>query len=690
MPIPGWRAWVFSLKTYIAMALALFLAFSMDLPRPYWAMGTVYIVAQPFSGMVQSKAVYRVLGTLGGAIFAIFAMPIFIDSPELLSAVLALWTGLCLYCSLMDKTPRAYVFMLAGYTAAFIAFPSVGTPQDIFDIGLARSEEIILAILCVTVVDMLILPQRVGPVLEQRLDGWFANAIDWTRGILRPRALAEGASTDDAAHRLILDAGAIEQLRIHAAYDTPRLRRAQPSLFLLQQRMQSLFAIVSALEDRLTQIRRYRPDLAQELEESLEEVELWLQDPRPDRIEHLHEMLRSLEPSPAALRESRDELLLANAIARLHNLVDYWAECHALRAEVTAGTPTQRSSAPIAVHRDHAMGILSAVAAMLAVGVCCAFWIGAGWSDGASAPMMAAVLCSFFAAQDNPAPMIAAFTRMMIFAVIIAGLYLFWVFPAIDGYVMLIASLAPFVVVAGAFIALPQTMLYGLALVVNASASMGLQEAYTADLQGFINGSIALVLGSYTALVVTRLVRTVGADFMVKRLVRAMQRDLADLAQGRLRISREHLEGRMFDRISALIPRVRGQAPEAGLRVLRGALADFRLGYNLLTMRRLRKELSPPARNQLASFLRSLPPYFAHRRSGREAGSTNLLDELDRLIATVGGEPSSRNTNEILLALIGSRRALCPEAAFGPAGAPAASPGLSDARARTGSLEENA
>ncbi|SNB78305.1 Uncharacterized membrane protein YccC [Arboricoccus pini] len=690
MLIPGWRAWVFSLKAYIAMALALFIAFSIDLPRPYWAMGTVYIVAQPLSGMVQSKAAYRVAGTLGGAIFAIFVMPIFITSPELLTAVLALWTGLCLYCSLMDKTPRSYAFMLAGYTAAFISFPSVGTPQNIFDIGLARSEEIILAILCVTVIDMLILPQRVGPVLEQRLDIWFANVIDWARGVLLPRNLAEGASTDDAPHRLILDAVAIEQLRTHAAFDTPRLRRVQPSLFQLQQRMQSLFAVISALDDRLTQIRQHRPDLAAELDSGLEEIELWVKDPDPGRVQHLHKLLHSLEPSPAAIRESRDELLLANAIARLRNLVDYWVECQVLRAEVTAGTPAPRASAPIAVHRDHAMAALSAVAAMLAVGVCCTFWIAAGWSDGASAPMMAAVLCCFFATQDDPSPMIATFVQMMIFAVGIAGLYLFWVFPAIDGYTMLVASLAPFTILAGTYIAMPQTMLYGLALVVNAAASMGLAETYTADVQSFLNSSTALVLGSYTALVVTRLVRTVGADFMVRRLVRAMQRDLADISLGRLQISREHLEGRMFDRISALIPRVRGQAPEQGMRVLREALADFRLGYNLLTLRRLRKRLSTPAREQLASFLRSLPPFFKRRRSGRDHGSAALLDELDRLIATIGREPSNHLTNEILLTLIGSRRALCPEATFGSAAIDSLPPGMPPSRARVGTLEETA
>jgi uncharacterized membrane protein YccC len=40
----------------------------------------------------------------------------------LLSLALACWVGLCLYVSLLDRTPRSYVFMLAGYTAGLIGF----------------------------------------------------------------------------------------------------------------------------------------------------------------------------------------------------------------------------------------------------------------------------------------------------------------------------------------------------------------------------------------------------------------------------------------------------------------------------------------------------------------------------------------------------------------------------------------
>ena len=123
---------LFSINCLIATLLALYIAFSIGLPRPYWAMLTVYITSQPLTGALRSKAFYRVVGTVLGGIAAVVIVPTFVNAPALMALVIAAWVGLCLYVSLLDRTPRAYIFMLAGYTAAIIGFPSVGAPQAVF------------------------------------------------------------------------------------------------------------------------------------------------------------------------------------------------------------------------------------------------------------------------------------------------------------------------------------------------------------------------------------------------------------------------------------------------------------------------------------------------------------------------------------------------------------------------------
>lgn len=57
------QAWLFSIKTYLAAVAALYIAMAGNLSRPYWAMGTVYIVSQPLLGPTRAKGVYRIVGT---------------------------------------------------------------------------------------------------------------------------------------------------------------------------------------------------------------------------------------------------------------------------------------------------------------------------------------------------------------------------------------------------------------------------------------------------------------------------------------------------------------------------------------------------------------------------------------------------------------------------------------------------
>lgn len=159
--------------------LAVYVSLRIGLPRPFWSMMTAYIVSAPFAGPTRSKAIFRLAGTFLGAAGAVLLVPTLVDSPELLSLGIALWVAVCLYFSLLDRTPRSYVVMLAGYTCALIAFPSVDRPDTIFDTGLARVEEILLGMGCATLVHTLVLPQSFAPVLLARLDKALRDAQHW-------------------------------------------------------------------------------------------------------------------------------------------------------------------------------------------------------------------------------------------------------------------------------------------------------------------------------------------------------------------------------------------------------------------------------------------------------------------------------------------------------------------------------
>jgi len=116
---PSPRALLFAISGYLAVILALYVALALDLPNPWWAMATVFIVqpTRPLVGAIWAKAFYRAAGTIVGAIVAVILVPNLVNSPELMILAIAVWIALCVFFGLLDRSPRSYLFMLPGYTA---------------------------------------------------------------------------------------------------------------------------------------------------------------------------------------------------------------------------------------------------------------------------------------------------------------------------------------------------------------------------------------------------------------------------------------------------------------------------------------------------------------------------------------------------------------------------------------------
>jgi uncharacterized membrane protein YccC len=117
---------------------------------------------------------------------------IWINSPEILTMAIGLWMGLCLAVSLLDGTPRSYLFMLAGYTVAIASFAVVSAPETTFDYAVGRVEEIAIGIICAAVVNRLVFPRHSGPVLVSRIDNWLRDGSKLALASMR----GEGATPE--------------------------------------------------------------------------------------------------------------------------------------------------------------------------------------------------------------------------------------------------------------------------------------------------------------------------------------------------------------------------------------------------------------------------------------------------------------------------------------------------------------
>ena len=405
MNFPAWRDWLFSAKAFLASMLALFVGLSLDLPRPYWAMAAVYIVANPLAGATSSKGLYRALGTIIGASAAVFFVPLLVDAPELLCLAVALWTGTLLFISMLDRTPRSYVFMLAGYTLPMIALPSVGSPETVFDTALARSEEIIIGIVSASIVSAVVFPNSVGTALGPRVASWLDDAGSWGHEIL----LGEGASPSTPLNRqkLAADIAGLDPIISQLGYDSGTRDIARHAREL-RGRLLMLLPLFSSLADRLHAMKNRGEALPMDV---LAEVAEWLgqggASKADGRAERLVRHIAALEgqSSPGDWHE----LVRTSALSRLREIVDLWHDCLTLRDQIERGrhsgpwAPAFRHRRVVGRSRHFDYPLLAFQAGSVVVGtiVACAIWIATGWQSGAGFVTMAAVACSFFASADR-------------------------------------------------------------------------------------------------------------------------------------------------------------------------------------------------------------------------------------------------------------------------------------------------
>ncbi|WP_310206379.1 FUSC family protein [Ancylobacter sp. 3268] len=675
MALPSWRDWLFSGKAFLASMLALYIALAFDLPRPYWAMAAVYVVANPLAGATSSKGLYRALGTLIGASAAVFFVPLFVNAPELLSLVVALWTGTLLYISMLDRTPRSYVFMLAGYSLPLIALPTIGTPEQIFDVALARSEEIVIGITCATVVGAVVFPTSVGTALSARISGWLDDAASWTGEILR----GEGAlpATPLRRQKLAADILGLDLIISQLSYDAAT-RDVVPHARELRGRLLMLLPLLSSLADRLHALKAQEGALSPELAALLPRVADWFAQGRradPAEAELLSATIRALHSQEAA---NWNGLVQASALDRLDEIVALWSDCVSLRADIERGQHAGKNAGlwrprfrhrrvlGRARHYDFGLMLFSAGSCVLATLLASAFWIASGWSSGSGAVMMTAIACSFFAAMDRPAPFIRSMAIWSGVSIVVSGVYLFGILPLVHDFEMLVLVFAPPFLLLGLLIPRPQFTMLGMLMAVNTASFVAMQNRYGVDFATFANEGLAAMAGLTFALVWTIATRPFGAEIAARRLVQAGWNDLAETASGRHPGDHERLAGRMLDRLGQLVPRIATIDDRELARV--DGFAEVRVGFNIVELHKTRRGMAADDRAAIDAVLAGVAALYRARVARRTlvAPSEALRAALDGALRLAARHPAAE-ARRTLDALVGLRRVFFPDAP-GPAG----------------------
>lgn len=659
------QAWMHSAKSFLASMIALYIALAADLPRPYWAMATAYIVLQPVLGGTNSRGIYRITGTLIAAIAVVVMVPNLLQAPVLLSLAMSLWLSGCLFIALLHRGPSSYVFMLAGYTAVFIGFPIVTQPDAIFETALARSEEIVLGSLCAVVVGAVVFPVSIQPMIRQRVDALMRDARSWCA-----QALARAGSPNALRRQL---AGNLSQLDLvipFAKRDDPRHGELDEWLSELRARLLGMLPVLAAVEDRLGNLGEAAMRDT-ELQALLDDLRAWIgEDAAPTReaLDRFRLRIAALRPVFGA---DGADLLRTSLLLRLKELTELWYDSDHLRQSIETGTPPPAPAFGIDLRRlvwlsnrhiDWSMIAFSSMVPGATLFVYCLLWIALGWSEGASGAMMAAVAAAFFAAQDDPAPNIVVFLNSAVVAMLGAGVYLFGILPAIHDFVPLVVAIAPVFLLVGLMLSRPKLFLPGMILIANFASLLSIQNHYVADFALYVNSGISTVLGLLFALLTTRLFRSVGAEWSARRLVRQGWALLAAAAEGRGRQDRDRFMVRMLDLLGLLAPRL-ASLPAGSVVAGVDMLDEVRIGLNILNLRRARNGLPAADREALNGLLAGIAAHYrARQRSSHPLPPPQELKaaleaSLSRLRTLAPGDAR----DEALLGLIGLRFGLFPD-----------------------------
>lgn len=661
---------IFSLKTFASAMLALYIAISLNLQNPMWAMGTVFIVASPLSGMLSSKAVFRLLGTLSGACMSIILLPPIINSPLPFSLVVAAWVSFCLYVSLLDRTPRSYFFMLSGYTMALIGFSAIANPAGLFDTALSRFEEITLGILCATIISRVVLPQPIGPMLSSRINKWMADI----EGNFKSTLLGHVSHADilKETQRFATDVTELHELALHLSYENTALKSQAKAVQELQHRMILLVPALVALSDRISALQQSRSQAfyMQTFAQIAQEIEDYFSHCQPKTrqdIDYLPESVMQHFKHMLAQADTQDKIVLMSARESFLFFIQHIQYIRAIWLYIRAG---QKPPAFLAedktsyqnLHIDHGVALRAAASAFLAICIACFMWYMSGWTFGYMVAQLTAVFACILTFLDNPVPALASFAKASIYSSIVVFFYHFGIFPLVDNFVEMMVVIFPFFFYFAATLSSPVLRMFSLPMLITTAMSLNIQNMNVANFNSFIDGSLASIIGVIIPCFTIALIRSMSPDHSTQRLLIAQWKDIQNIIEKPILQPWAYYIRRLLDRVGLMVPRVL-RASSALQEEMVVATIELTGTTNIVRLKRAQQKAPVEIQMQIQQILDALWMWYQQRILQQPASNQHVLHMIDAFINHVLALDDSQLRDQLLVSLIGLRRSLFASAA---------------------------
>ena len=537
--------WRYALRNTLAMCLALTFAYYINLDEPYWAMTSAAVVSFPTVGGVISKSLGRIAGSLLGATAALIIAGHTLNEPWLFLLSMAAWIGFCTWACAHFTNNVAYAFQLAGYTAAIIAFPMVNIIEvtQLWDIAQARVCEVIVGILCGSMIMMILPSTSDGTALLTALKNMHARLLEHASLLWQPETTDAIRSAHEGVIGQILT---MNLLRIQAFWSHYRFRRQNALLNALLHQQLRLTSVISSLRRMLLNW----PNPPEQTRDVIEQLLTALANPRTDS----YTVARIIAPLHPKNRQDYRHVAFWQRLRYFCQL--YLHNSHQLRLLENGAAVYEikvTRSPGLARHTDNAEAIWSGLRTFTTLMVIGAWSIGSQWESGSGALTLAAISCVLYSAVATPFKSLSLLMRTLILLSLFSFVVKFGLMVQITDLWQFLLFLFPLLATMQ-LLKLQMPKLAGLwgQLIVFMGSFIAVTNPPVYNFADFLNDNTAKIAGVALSWLAFAILRPGSDARKSRRHIRALRRDFVDQLSRHPSHSENEFESLTYHHVSQL------------------------------------------------------------------------------------------------------------------------------------------
>ena len=606
------------LKVLLASLFAMWLSLKFELDQPRTAMLTVAIVMQSRSGMVFAKSYYRLLGTLVGIVVSLILVALFAQERVLFLLSMALWIGLCTAGSMVYRNHQSYGFVLAGYTLCIVGLPAAINPDLTFSIAVTRISEILIGLICATMVSDLIFPQRLWDVIQAKVRQRFSDFSD----LLRSTAQSADASINSkpVLLRFIGDIYSLESFRASAVMENDGAKQNRISISEMNREFMEVSTTFHAFEELLRRQKNSgQPEVGSALSALYSQLSQAVTlDGRSARNEQeaiiITSQLSLFSLNFAQLfagyrmqlpQDMRDRAFLdfetgAELLQRLANELHAYAMTYSNlgSGENTSAKGEAVTPPKLAMHFDTMAVALAGVRGTLTLGIMTALWLFTDWRSGVEAITIGVISSTLFATSPAPDRTIKQFMLGAVIGTVSAYICNFHLLTQAQGFWMLALAVSPTILFASWITTKPSIAVVGSGIFIVFLMHIGFNSSYNANPVTFINDAIADLLAVLVSGVMFGLIDISSSQWSRQRIATSLRGLIVTACRSSSAMQRAQLENAAFDLVQRAGSAQR-IAQEQDRMVIDWLLSTLEIGHAVIALRELRPEINHPYFSEL-------------------------------------------------------------------------------------------